>query len=72
MTVTPQQENSKTLNYSSKIPLKCLTFTFGEINKACAKGFSKIFGFWDFLLLLLGWFWDSVGWGGPVGVFEKR
>ena len=29
VTVTPQQEISKTLN-SSKIPLKYLTFTFGE------------------------------------------
>ena len=56
MTVTPQQKISKTLN-SSKILLKYLMFTSGEIT----------FFFWGNNVHFGG---NKVG--GPIGVFEKR
>ena len=83
MNVTPQQEVSKTLN-SSKLPFKKLNdyfwgnngyfwgnkVCFGG-NKAYSRGFSKMLGLLEFLFLLLGGFWDSVGRGGPVWGFKK-
>ena len=86
MTVTPQQTISNTLN-SSKIPLKSLTFTFGEIRFTLGKNGTKIrftlgeirFTLGDaedlrasgILFLLLGGFWDSVGRGVLYGVLKE-
>ena len=74
VTVTPQQEISKTLT-SSKIPFKILNVYFwgNDVyfwgNNVYFWVFSKILGFGDFFLLL-GGFWDSVG-RGPRGSFPK-
>ena len=80
VTVTPQQEISKTFKFFQN-PLKILNVYFGGDNvyfwgdncisdniyfwghKVYSGEFSKIFGFWEFLFLLLGGFWDSVGRG---------
>ena len=76
VTVTPQQEISKTFN-SSKIPLKYFTFTFGERTftfeaRAFTFGDNQGFrDFFEFLFLLLGVL-GLRGSGGPVGVFEKN
>ena len=69
VTVTPQQEISKTLN-SSKIHKKYLRLTLG--NEHLLLGNERLllviigaFGFLEFLFFVAGGFWDSVGRGAP-------
>ena len=66
VTVTPQQEISKTPNSSNK---KYLTFTFGR--RTFTFGDSRGFrGFWNFFFGCWGVL-GLRGSGGPVGVFEN-
>ena len=82
VTVTPQQEISKTLN-SSKFSKKYLTFTFGERtftfreqaftlgNELLPLGIIGVFGFFLEFLFFVSWGVLRLrGSGGPVGVFE--
>ena len=75
MSVTPQQEISKTFN-SSKFPSKYLASTFGERastfgERASTLGNNRGFrGFWNFFFCCWGVL-GLRGSGGPVGVFEN-
>ena len=77
VTVTPQQEISKTLN-SSKITLKkYLAFTLGKErlllgngrlllgNERLLLGIIGVFGIFGISFFVVGGFWDSVGRGAP-------
>ena len=75
MTVTPQQEISKTLNLS-KNPQKVLTLYFGEITFTLGEitftfgEITKILGFWEFLFVA-GWGFGTLWVGVPSRGFRK-
>ena len=73
VTVTPQQEISKTINSPRIILLKYLTFTFGERTftvEGRAFTFGDNRGFWN-SFFVAGGVLGLRGSGGAVGVFEN-
>ena len=69
VTETPQQKISKTLILPNSLERLNVSFGGNDVyfggNNVYFWVFSKILGFWEFLFLLLGGFWDSVGRGDP-------